>query len=179
MPSPKSIMLVGNDKYARTVLANELRDIGHKVFLADSQVHAIELFKDAQQCDVTLLAFPMDGISAISVAETLKKRNLRTRIGLLTEHVEFLIISGRADGFALIDRTMSIRAILASIDAMADGKPLTITPELRQRRIDEVVAKMAKAENVTLISNALKQRYEEVLKEPMPDSIEKRLAELK
>lgn len=92
----KSILLVDDDDAVRTVIGEQLRELGFDVVAASDGAGAIDALQDGAQFDLLLSDFAMPGINGIQTINRIKSMRPDIRSALMTGYAD--------DSLAKIDR---------------------------------------------------------------------------
>ena len=81
--TPKKILYVDDEETLRLLVKSQLTNEGYDVEVADDGDVAVEMLSQSPQ-DLVLLDIRMPRMNGVAVLETLKKKNIKPRIIMLT-----------------------------------------------------------------------------------------------
>ncbi|MDB5571227.1 MAG: response regulator receiver protein [Hyphomicrobiales bacterium] len=162
-----SILLVDDDAFVRTVVGMELEEAGHVVWTAPSATEALRYLKD-NAFDVALLDYAMPETNGLELAQRIATEKDPPRIAFFTGHAELISMSGKADGYPLIEKGLPMESILDAIDAVAAGQPVVTAREARMHKLEALLYKRTATANFEAAADAVRTAYAPVVEEPLP-----------
>jgi CheY-like chemotaxis protein len=175
-PSGYDVLLVDDDPYVRLVIGAEIEADGHRVWPAACANDAIERTA-GQSFHVALIDFEMPRMNGLQLARELRARGSVARIALFSGRERDRIGSG--DEFPVIDKSLPMEAVLASIRCLARGLPVITLREAQMHRLEAMQRARAGRANLEAATLAARNVEAPEIAEPLPSRVSSVLDRLK
>jgi len=169
-----SILLVDDDPLILDVMTDYLVEAGHRVKQARGGAAAYRVLGGSDLFDIALIDYAMPGQLGREVAQHIRELRPELKIAFLTAHIDFLDISGRADGFPVIAKGADLASIVAAIDALASGQPIETREDRRAKRESRKESEAVRSR----IGRLLHARFDEVAGQALPMGVKRLLRRL-
>jgi len=119
--SPKAVLLVDDDESVRTVLGEQLRELGFHVDEAADGNSAIERLKANGSYDVLLTDFAMPGMNGLDTIRQAKNERPSLHALLMTGYADESAIAHVRENVPIIRKPINVRDLLGHLAGSVDG----------------------------------------------------------
>lgn len=171
-----NVLLIGNDAYFRTVIGHELRTEGLEAQTVGGAASAVATI-EGDVFDVTVIAFPAVDYDTAELINMLRLLRPTLPIALYTEERDFLELTNRFPEIPILDSHLSVRLLAEQLQRLANGEEPAprSTPD---SRVEALLEQRARAERSQALASGLKRQYDNIVQEPLPDSLKGKLQKL-
>ncbi len=164
------ILLIDDDPMIRTVVAENLSDMGFSVHTAGGEAQALEALDRHSDLSCALVDYCLPKPVGIALAREIRARDPHIAVALFTGHDE--LAGARMDDgerVPVLPKTMRMDKLADALRALIEGREPALASEDLQSRMENRWRQERRRETISAMGRALHKQYDNTVREVLPE----------